>query len=180
VANKLLEATRSPETSVLTRPTRRHIPEDGVLHSHRRDLTSYERATVFSVVTCAVRPDFIGVSGKLTASIIRDCSPWFAALPSEKQVEFCPATGSRHYDAGWPEGLISSHLQPVSLSTCLVGAWQAARIGNNDGARGSRSPCCGCQCTSVCTFPRQRSVCLRSVFYEKKVGDEFSPQSPSS
>jgi hypothetical protein len=32
-----MEATRSSETSVFTGPTRRHIPEDGILHSHRRE-----------------------------------------------------------------------------------------------------------------------------------------------
>jgi hypothetical protein len=37
------EAIRSYETSVHTRSTRRHIPEDGVLHSHgRENLRSYE------------------------------------------------------------------------------------------------------------------------------------------
>jgi hypothetical protein len=30
-----MEAIRSTETSVHTRSTRRHIPEDGILHSHR-------------------------------------------------------------------------------------------------------------------------------------------------
>jgi hypothetical protein len=38
----MIEAIRSSETSVLTRATRRHIPEDGFLHSHRSEnLKSY-------------------------------------------------------------------------------------------------------------------------------------------
>jgi hypothetical protein len=33
----MMEAIRSSEMSVLTRITRYHIPEDGILHSHRRE-----------------------------------------------------------------------------------------------------------------------------------------------
>jgi hypothetical protein len=37
-----MEAIRSSETSVHIRSTRRHIPEDGILHSHcRESLKSY-------------------------------------------------------------------------------------------------------------------------------------------
>jgi hypothetical protein len=38
----LMEAIRFSETSIITRTTLYHIPEDGILHSHRRkDLKSY-------------------------------------------------------------------------------------------------------------------------------------------
>jgi hypothetical protein len=38
----MMEELRSSETSILTRPTRRDIPEDGILHNHSREnLKSY-------------------------------------------------------------------------------------------------------------------------------------------
>jgi hypothetical protein len=41
-SNLMVEAIRSFETSVLTRSTWRNIPEDGILHNHRREnLISY-------------------------------------------------------------------------------------------------------------------------------------------
>jgi hypothetical protein len=33
----MMEAILSSEISILTRATRHHIPEDGILHSHRRE-----------------------------------------------------------------------------------------------------------------------------------------------
>jgi hypothetical protein len=42
IVTLMMEALRSSETLVLTRTTRRHMPEDSVLHSHRRgNLKSY-------------------------------------------------------------------------------------------------------------------------------------------
>jgi hypothetical protein len=45
VSTQMVEATRSSETSGLTLPTRRPIPEDSILNSHRRgNLSAYNIA----------------------------------------------------------------------------------------------------------------------------------------
>jgi hypothetical protein len=45
----------SSETSVLTRATRRNIPEHTILHSHRREnFKSYNKVTCFEVLCCIV------------------------------------------------------------------------------------------------------------------------------
>jgi hypothetical protein len=45
----LMEALRSSETSVLTRAAQHNIPEDGILHNHRREnLKSYIPEVCFS------------------------------------------------------------------------------------------------------------------------------------
>jgi hypothetical protein len=49
----MMEALSSSETSVLTRPTLRNVPEDGILHSHRREnLKSYGTSNVRLAMIC--------------------------------------------------------------------------------------------------------------------------------
>jgi hypothetical protein len=45
----VMEATRSSETSVLTRATRHSIQENGILHSHRREKPQISLKWGFSI-----------------------------------------------------------------------------------------------------------------------------------
>jgi hypothetical protein len=51
VTSLTMEVIRSSETSLLPRATQRGIPEDGILHNHRREnLISYIPASVLSLM----------------------------------------------------------------------------------------------------------------------------------
>jgi hypothetical protein len=57
LVSKMMEAIRSSETSILTRSTRRDIPEDGIVYSNSREsLKSHITFTGWALRRCNVFP----------------------------------------------------------------------------------------------------------------------------
>jgi hypothetical protein len=50
----IMKAIRSSKTSIITCAVRRNIPEDPILHSHRRENLKYEMARLISLQNLAV------------------------------------------------------------------------------------------------------------------------------
>jgi hypothetical protein len=77
----MIEAICSSETSILTRATWRNIPEDGILHSHRREnLKSYAVSLQFLSLTDGWQ---VTLDGGLTRRTSSSSSSLGATVPGE-------------------------------------------------------------------------------------------------
>jgi hypothetical protein len=70
-----MEAIRSSETSVHTRSTQYHIPEDGILHSHRRENSNLTGTEFFTYRHIPVRIDSSYEQERKVAAVSRYSKP---------------------------------------------------------------------------------------------------------
>jgi hypothetical protein len=104
-----MEATRSSETSVHNKPTGSHIPEDGILHSHRRETSDPLKDRLHSKGLCErddlIRPMFDLTLAPLGACLVMVlCLFYFSTLKMEALCSFVASVGclSPGYIAVYP------------------------------------------------------------------------------
>jgi hypothetical protein len=75
-----MKEIRCSETSVHTRSTRRHIPEDGILHSHRREnLEILQSAYMFNIPaqSCGILQESGDSLKSIGLTQLQTCVIWF-------------------------------------------------------------------------------------------------------
>jgi hypothetical protein len=85
-----MEKTRSSETSAYSKPTRRRIPEDGVIHSHRREiLKSYADLPSLLHLTTACLEGPLHVVFSIPQLFRSSYAPVYLSAPSSETSAVC-------------------------------------------------------------------------------------------